>query len=355
MGLTGCGGRGSSAQDGPVNALASIPDTAAYRSFVALNDLQAVWHSAGLPFPPAASQVASSVGTAAFRQLAGGSQVGSLLWGFAPGTDVLGYDPFALSAEAEVGLPPNDLSVVQGPIDPSRLRAALGAAGVTSTSSGGVVSYTVADPAQLTALTRAALLEVHTLTVLLPGGRLATGGSGVPPGDILNLLRDHHSSPSLASDPLVKQVLGVLKGADVMLFGTSLVVGEAEVLGAGISPHAVAQFRDRLGMDGLPAAPTFAGYGYLPDSPTEPTVVAVAVYPTAEDARAASSIIGNVLRFGVSPHRNQPYSQVLAVDKITIDGDALVARLGIRQAGVMAQLVAADDFPLFWSPLPKSS
>jgi hypothetical protein len=88
-----------------------------------------------------------------------------------------------------------------------------------------------------------------------------------------------------------------------MLFGTRLVVSWHEVLRAGATPVQEAKLlKLDPGLDRLPAAPTFAGYGYLP---------------------------------GSSSHA------------------AVVARLTDRRTGTVALLAGQDALPLFWSPPPK--
>jgi hypothetical protein len=354
--LVGSGGSGASTPAAPATAwLSSIPDTPAYRSEIAVNDLQTLWTSAGLAFPPTLAQLGTAPGLAAFRQIAGGSQLGSSLLLYAPvSTDLLGYDALAIRSEVSAGMPPGLLSVVQGPIDASKVGAELAALGVRPVSTGAIVRYSIGNALNLSGEAAGALVSVRTLAVLGLGGRAAAGGPTVPPGDVVNLLRGRHPTPSLASDPDVRQMLELLGGADVMLFGTGLVASWDHILGHQPSPLEVAQtLRTNPGLDRLSAAPTLAGYGYLPGSPTHATALAVAIYANPSDAKGAANIFGDVLRAGYSTLYAEHYARLFAVDTITVEGDAVVARLTERSADAVAQATEEDNMPLFWSPPPK--
>lgn len=356
--LAGCGGGSSvpglSARPsvGPTTWLSSIPDTAAYRSEISVNNLQGLWTSAGLTFPPTVHQIASGAGGAASRQIGAGSQIGSTLWlAAASSPEPVGYNPLAITFEVSAGMPPNHLSLVQGAIDPSTVRAAMNRLGVQPVSSGASTRYTISNPTSLPADAATVFIDVRNLAVLGQGGRAAAGGAEVPPGDVIDLLRGSHPSRSLASDADVHQALGFLAGADVVTLGTALIASPVQGLGPAATPSGLAQLRQRLHLDQLPAAPTFAGYGYLPGHPTGATALAVAIYPNASNAKAAANILGDVLRSGTSLYSREPYSQLFAVDGISVHGDAVVARLTEHRAGVISQALQERDFPLFWSPL----
>lgn len=353
--LAGCGG-GSGISTlgtgGPAGSLSSIPDTAAYRSSIAVNDLQSLYKSAGVSFPPPVAHLNAGAEGMAWRQVGDGSQLGSeLLSNTEPGTELLGYDPLAISSEVSAGGPPDQLSLVQGTIDPSQVGAAMSKLGVRPVSTGAVVRYTVNNPIALPGdAAPGVFLGVRNLEVLGRGGRAAAGGPTVPPGDVTSLLRGSHTSRSLASDPEVQQALGYLKGADVIQLGTSFVASPAQMLGPDAPAFAERQLRQKLGLDRLLAAPTFVGYGYLPGDPTNAAAVAVAIYPDAKDAKAAASVAASTFRSGISPRTSEPYAQLFTVGAVTAHGDAVVARLTDRKGGAIPQEVLQRDFPLFWSP-----
>lgn len=362
--LAGCGGGGSSSHSrrsrattlaGPSAWLSSIPDTAAYRAQIAVNDLETLWTSNGVAFPPTLTGIDSGHGLEATRQLAAGSQLGSDLLAYAgQSPDLLGYDSLAIRSEVSVGSPPDQLSQVEGPIQAAKVGAAMSRLGERPVSTGAVVRYTITNALELPGSASAALVGVRNLAVIGSGGRMAAGGPGVPSGAVVNLLRGTHTSRSLASDPEVSQMLGLLTGADVMLFGSSLVSSVTKMLG----PNATAEDVQRLrtlnpGLDQLPAAPTFAGYGYLPGDPAHPTVLAVAIYPDGSDAKTAAGIMGKLLRSGYDPVREVHFAKLFAVDTVTVRGDAVVARLTEHTAGAVVEGVLNADMPLFWSPNPK--
>lgn len=362
--LAGCsGGTSTSAPAGTAGWLSSIPDTATYRSLIAINDLRTLWTSAGLSFPPPRAHLGSGAGSAASRQVASGSQIGSLLLansGFTTGP--LGYSPLAISSEVAVGSPPSQLSLVEGPVNASNLKAAMSHLGVRPAAAGAIVTYTYrytvnsSNPAGNSSNPAgAALIGVRHLAVLRSGGRAAAGGPDVPPSDVTSLLQGGHPSRSLASDPDVQQTLGLLKGADVMLLGTSLIINwERAILGLRGTRAEVAALLHRYPDLARLSAPAFGGYGYFPGNPTHATALAVAIYPNAKDATAAAKIVGNMLRSGRSFHTIELYAKLFMVDKITVDGDAVVARVTARGTWVLSQAVQEGDFPLFWSSKPTA-
>ncbi len=353
--LVGGGGSSASATAVPATSwLSSIPDTPAYRSEIAVNDLQTLWTSAGLAFPPTLAQLGSAPGLAASRQIGAGSQLGSSLLLYASvSTDLLGYDALAVRSEVSAGVLPGLLSVVQGPIHASKVGAELTTLGVRPVSTGAIVRYSIANALNLSGEAAKPLVGVRTLAVLGRGGRAAAGGPAVPPGDVVNLLRGSHATPSLASDPDVRQITELLSGADVMLFGTGLVASWDDILGHEPSPSQVAQvLRANPGLGRLHAAPTFAGYGYLPGSPAHATALAVAIYPGPGDAKGAANIFGSVLRSGYSTLYGERYARLFAVDTVRVEGDAVVARLTERSADAVAEMTEEDNVPLFWSPPP---
>jgi hypothetical protein len=257
----------------------------------------------------------------------------------------LGYNALAISFDVSAGSGPRHLSLVEGPIDEANVRVELGRVGVQPASTGAVVRFTITKRKDLpSSNVTDALSGVHTLAVLGHHDRAAAGGSKVPPIDVTNLLQGSHPSHSLASDPEVRQTLGLLAGADTMLFGASL----------PFRPLAMA-VADDPAINRLPAAATFAGYGFLPGDATHATAVAVAIYPNAGDAKAAAEIVGNVLRYGYSYYEDEPYARLFAVDSVTVHGDAVVARVTAhRHTHDLAWALGVKDFPLFWSPRPKT-
>jgi hypothetical protein len=217
--------------------------------------------------------------------------------------------------------------------------------------SGPVVAYTYQFNIGSSNPAGAGLIGVRHLAVLGSGGLAAAAGADVPTRDVINLLQGNHSARSLASDPAIRQTLGLLQGSDVMLLGTALIISWKQVVGAHASAVAAAQLVHREpGLDTLVAGPTFVGYGYRPGNPAHATALAVAIYPSASDATAAARILGNVLHSGYSSRLNQQYAQLFAVDTITVHGSAVVARITARKSWTLSQDVQEGDFPLFWSP-----
>ena len=350
--LAGCsGGPGGSAPSGPASWLSSIPDTAAYRSLIAVNDLRTLWTSAGLSFPPAVARLRSAAGSAASRQIGRGSPLGTELLSISGFTGrPLGYSPLAISSEVAAGSPPNQLSLVNGTIDASKLKMALSHLGARPAATGSVVTYTYRYNLRTSSPVAGALIGVRHIAVAGGGDRAASGGPGAPSGDVAGLLKGSRPSRSLASDADVRQMLGLLKGADVMLFGTSLIINwERGILGIHAAPAQVAALRHRYpGLARLPAA-TFGGYGYLPGNPEHGTAVAVSIYPSSNDATTAASVLGTMLRSGTSFLTSKPYAKLFAVDKITVDGHAVVARITTHASWTLAQAAQQGDFPLFWT------
>lgn len=356
--LAACGGGNSSpTPSGPDSWLESIPDNPAYRTSITVNNLHKLWTSAGLSFPPTAAQTTSAAGRAASDQLVSGSPIGSgLLATVTDAPDLMGYSPFAVDSEVAVGSPPDELSLVQGEqITVAKVGAAMSLLHLRPSSAAGIFHYTIANPLQLPGAAAAQVFAgVRNLAVFGGNARAATGGVSVQYQDVANLLLRRDRSPSLASAPDVKSALGYLDGTDVTSLGTSLVVKFEQALGPHAAPAQVTQFARQNGLDNLPAAPRFAGYGYLPGKPMTPTVVTVAIYPNGNDAKAAARVIGNLLRTGTSPEANEPFSRLFAVDKVTTHGDTVVIQVTEHTAGTFARAVETDGFPLFWSP-PASS
>lgn len=329
--------------------LSSIPDNAAYRRLIAVNDLRKLWTSAGLSFPPTSAELTTQSGTSVARQIAGGSPLGSVLAESPYGSNALGYNAMAIGSEVAAGLGADQLSMVQGPIVASRLGAALRRRKLLSgtVSSGAVVRYSLT--AARSGL--APLQGTGTVAVLGRGGRAVAAGSKVPTRDVVDLLQGHHAAASLAADPDVRRFLKLMGGADVMLFGTGLIVDWGTVPGAFSSRAAF--LRAYPGLDRMQAGPTFAGYGYLPGHPDHATALAVAIYPSHNDAAVGAQVWGRVMRSGRSYSYlgpSKPFSQLFAVDKVTVDGAAVVVRLTELHSGTMDTLLNTQDIPLFWSP-----
>jgi hypothetical protein len=79
--LAGFGGGSSTPTlPGAAGPLSSIPDTAAYRSFIAVNDLRTLWTSAGVRYPPSLAHLTHGTGLAVSTEIGNGSQIGVALW-----------------------------------------------------------------------------------------------------------------------------------------------------------------------------------------------------------------------------------------------------------------------------------
>lgn len=334
--------------------LSSIPDTAAFRTQIAVNDLRTMWKSAGVAPPATLAQLSSGVAGEAMRQIAAGSPLGTAQWAFGR-PHALGYQALAITAEVLAGVLPAQLSLVQGPIDASKVGAVMGRLGVRPASAGAVYRYVITKPADLMPEGAAAALSgVRNLAVLGGGGRAAAGGPDVPPRDVTNLLQGRHLSHSLASDPEVSQALRLLKGADVMWLGTGLVSSWEKAIGSAGTPLERQRMeQEDPGLSRLRTGPTLGGYGYLPGDPAHPRALVVAVYPSASAAKVAAGIMGPLLRSGTSVVTNEKYARVFRVDTVTVHGAAVVARLTEHTPGAIAEEVENYDMPLFWGPVKK--
>lgn len=344
-------GAGAPARPAPTSWLSAIPDTAAYRSVIVVSDLRTLWTAAGLSFPPPVRYLTTNAGEAISSQIGGLSALGPAWFSYnnVPSDD-LGYDVWSTATEVSAGLQSSQLSLVQGAIDATDVRAALAKHGV-QVASGGVDRYTLSKQYKLNAPAPTFALLRYTRHIDVPagGGVAAAGGIRVPPGQVLNLVRGRHAPRSLASDRDVRQMLALLAGSDTMAFGTSTTIGwnnlqrpTAEVL------------RDNPGLTRLPAAPRFAGYGYLPGNPGHATARVVAIYPGAHDATVAAAITRAILASGRDAESGVRFRRLFAY-RITVHGDAVEARLTDHTHGRLTVMLAdrPSDFPLFLAPPPQ--
>lgn len=340
-----------------VAALRAVADTAANRQLIIVNNLAAIWRSGGLPSAPSLKQAVSRAGDAASSELFSGSPLGTGLWQYVANYPApFGYNPLALTEELSVGNPPHELSEVWGPIDAENVEAVLSKLKAKKTRADGV-SYFDLGPA--VGLLRPAPYDTALIGVVRVGvpayGRLVTGGAGVPAAGVAALGAGSAKSGSLLSDPSVAHLLSLWPESEMTVMGSSL-VETARDIQALLGPNAPASDSDRLahrlGLQLLPAAPTFAGVAFLGGRPSAAHYVAAAIYPSPTDAKAAARVLGTDLRTALDVAQDLPYDHLWHVNDVSAVGSTVVARFTVIRAGAVAQALDERSFPLFYAPFP---
>jgi hypothetical protein len=355
--LAGCGGSGNpiakaGSHDPAVAALADVADTSAARKLIVINDLGAVWHTAGLPTVPTQKQALSRAGLAAAANVLGGSAIGYLQWE-EPFVSPLGYNPFRLQHELVAGEPGSQVAEVWGPIRPAAVQDALVRLHPTKSTVQGLTVLSITPQEHLSdGSLSELLLPIRHLALPAAGNRMASGTYDVPTADVTGLVAGKSVSHPLASDPDVKQLMALWGSPTpiTIVMGTGLVAPADAVAGASAPPATIKRLETALGLDHLPAAPVFAGLADTGGPSQSARWIAAAIYPNAGDAQAAATILGHDLRAGTSPTLDQPFSKLWTVSSVTAKGNEVVARFTQKKGGYVLQSIEADDFPLFWSP-----
>lgn len=322
--------------------LADIPANAETRAEIVINNLKAVRAAAGLPATLSIRHLTGrELGAIAREPLADGTPLGSGLLelsGLGPAilTDI-GYDPLRVTAELGVGNPPDAISVVDGSFGTAAVSRALTRYGWSRQPGRGDV---YGGPVDLGSQVAAAWSTLRRIAVT--GSRLVGAGAGVSAGELAGVIEQRPASRSLASDPEVKAVLGLLGPSETISMGTNLV---SQGPGALLGPDATREQRQevlyRLGLRNLPR-PTFAGYA-LHEGGTWTTVT---LYQSAPDAARAAPLISAALRHGEDPVTEAPYSTLTKLVSIKVDGDAVVATLG--PSSRVPEMIERADLPQFF-------
>ena len=368
--LTGCAASGSSAPDpsaatatawtagaapagaGVLSALQSVPDTAANRSSIVVNDVNAIWSAAGLPATPSAAQAGSKTGQNAATQEYEGSPAGTTLWRLAPNDPApLGYPTLSVRQEVMIGPIVDQVTEVWAPVSAAAVAAAVHPLGPGTEQAGPGVLYDLGPHVNVNRPAPFSQLLLGTRYLLVPssGGRIITGSIQVPLSTVTSLATGARVAHSLAADPAVSAVIGAL-GPKFQ----SLLIGTYSPTAAEIFAHATPAMLARLnamtGLGRLRSGPVMTGFAYTGGPLSAQTVVAAALYPSPADARSAAGITARYATVGTSLRLIQPYSTQWRVNKTSVRGSLVVMNLTTMTPGSVTQAYLNNDFPLFWSP-----
>ncbi len=329
--LAGCGG---SQGDPPLTSLLrDIPDNASTRTDIVINNLQALRAAAGLPANLSGRNLTGGEMIVLSHELTSGAPLGSDLLAD-PNPAQLGYDPLRLNAELGVGNPPDEISIVAGTFSTVAISRALTSYGWTRQAGsadtyGGPINGSSSLPPLL----------VDRITV--GPSRLVGAGGRVSDAELNSVREQHSMNRSLASDPQVKAVLGLLGHSDTIQMGTSLVVGfNSFVVGPTATPQERVEQLARLGLENLPR-PTFGGVA-MGNGRAWTTVT---LYQSAQDAAHAAPLIVAAMHHGIDPETDAPYSRVAQLLSVHVDGDALVTNLS--RSSEVPQMIEHADLPPF--------
>lgn len=331
--LAGCGG----SQDDPplMSLLRDIPANAGTRADIVINNLQALRVAAGLPGNLSIRNLTGGELNVLSRlPLTNGTALGSDLLAQDPDRAQLGYDPLRVNAELGVGNPPDEISIVAGTFSTVEISRALTSYGWTR-QDGSADTY--GGPINLSS--PLASLLVNRITV--GPSRLVGAGGGVSDSQLNSVLAQDSVNRSLASDPQIKTVLGLLGHGDTIQMGTSLVGGVKAVLGPTATPLELRELIARLGLEDLPR-PTFAGVAMSNGTAWK----TVTLYQSTRDAARAAPLIDAVMRHGIEPRTDAPYSRVAQLLSIHVDGTALVTTL--TRSSEVPQMIENADLPPFF-------
>jgi hypothetical protein len=339
--LAACGGSQPTHGDPLASLLADIPANAQTRTDIVLNNLEAVRTASGLPTTLSVGHLTGRELSALTREpLTGETPLGS---GLLPLTSMgsklvseVGYDPLRVTAELGVGNAPDAISVVDGSFSTAAVTRALTSYGWTRQAA---PSDTYGGSTNLGSQLSAVLSSLRRVTVT--GSRLVGTGAGVSSSELAGAVKQRPVHGSLASDPQVKAVLGMLGPSETMQLGTSLVSrGIGALLGPSATPQQRQEVVDRLGLRNLPS-PTFGGFALRKGG----TWRTVTLYASAQDAARAAPLIAGALRNGTDPVTNEPYSKLARPLSIKVDGNAVVTNLAASSQ--VPQMIERADLPQF--------
>jgi hypothetical protein len=241
------------------------------------------------------------------------------------------------------GVPPHELIVWQGRIEPDRVAQAVASdpewnSDLRTVEHGGDIYYAWGENPAMTDVER-----VGPVRPLGRGGCLyASDGIGLRAADcgVLEAALDARSgdAPSLADGEPLVVIAQALEDAGAYTAFLTLDVGlfavGADPLGGGGGP----------GLLPYLAAGTGAGL----DGDTALTIVAL-LHDSADDAMENAARLEQVVAEGISGSTGRSWSEFLSVVDVTTDGNLLVARLATDAAGSFwIQLVARRDTLLAW-------
>jgi hypothetical protein len=339
--LAAWGGSQPTQSDPLASLLADIPANAQTRTDIVINNLEAVRAASGLPPTLSGRHLTGRELTALAREpLAGGTPLGSgLLQMTTMGPRLLsevGYDPLLVTAELGVGNPPDAISVVDGSFSTAAVTRALTRYGWTRQAA---PDDTYGGSTNLGSQLSAVWSPLRRVAVT--GSRLVGAGAGVSSGELAGVVKQRPVHGSLASDPQVKAVLGMLGPSETMEIGTNLVSrGIGALLGPAATPQQRQEVLDRLGFRNLPS-PTFGGYALRRGGAWR----TVTVYRSGRDAARAAPLIAGALRHGTDPVTDEPYSRLARPLSIKIDGNAVVTNLAA--SSLVPQMIERADLPQF--------